>query len=374
VFFHLLLEGSFTDFFNQIEPMKKHNFGAGPGILPEQAIKASAEAVINFNGTGLSLLEISHRSKDFEAVLAKTKSLVKELLGVPDTHSILFLQGGASTQFAMVPMNLLKTKAGYFDTGVWANKALKEAKLFGEVVNVASSKDKNYSYIPKGFSIPTDIDYLHITSNNTIYGTQIKNFPDSPVPVVCDMSSDIFSRPVDVSKFDLIYAGAQKNMGPAGVTLVIVKNDILGKTGRTIPTMLNYQTHIEGDSMFNTPPVFPIFVCMATLEWLKSIGGVPAIEKINKEKFDLFYGEVDSNPMFKGTCAPEDRSPMNACFLLENNSLEEEFMKAAKEAGIIGIKGHRSVGGFRASMYNALPVESVKVLTSVMREFAMKTA
>lgn len=354
--------------------MKKHNFGAGPGILPESALKASAEAVMNFNGSGLSLLEISHRSKDFEAVLQKTKSLVKELLGVPDTHSILFLQGGASTQFAMVPMNLMKTRAGYLDTGVWANKALKEAKGFGEVVTVASSKDQNYNYIPKGITVPTDIDYFHCTSNNTIYGTQLKNFPDVKVPMVCDMSSDIFSRPVDVSKFDLIYAGAQKNMGPAGVTLAIVKNDILGKTGRNIPTMLNYQTHIEGDSLFNTPPVFAIFVCMATLEWLKSIGGVAAIEKINQQKADLFYGEVDSNPMFKGTCAAEDRSPMNACFLLENPSLEEEFMKVTKEAGIIGIKGHRSVGGFRASMYNALPLESVKVLTDVMREFALKTA
>jgi phosphoserine aminotransferase len=354
--------------------MKKHNFGAGPGILPESALKASAEAVINFNGSGLSLLEISHRSKDFEAVLEKTKSLVKELLGVPDTHSILFLQGGASTQFAMVPMNLLKSKAAYLDTGVWANKALKEAKQFGEVITVASGKENNYSSIPKTYSIPADADYLHITSNNTIYGTQLKHFPESPIPVVCDMSSDIFSRPVDVSKFDLIYAGAQKNMGPAGVTLAIVKNEILGKTGRTIPTMLDYKTHIDGDSLFNTPPVFAIFVCMATLEWLKSIGGVAAIEKLNNEKAALFYGEVDSNPMFKGTCAPEDRSPMNACFLLENPALEDEFMKVAKDAGIIGIKGHRSAGGFRASMYNALPLESVQFLTTLMREFAMKTA
>ena len=354
--------------------MKKHNFGAGPGILPQSALQASAEAVMNFNGSGLSILEISHRSKDFEAVLAKTKSLVKELLNVPDTHSILFLQGGASTQFAMVPMNLLKTKAAYVDSGVWANKALKEAKLFGEVNVLASGKDKNYSYIPKNYTIPSDADYLHLTSNNTIFGTQLKTFPSSPIPVVCDMSSDIFSRPVDVSKFDLIYAGAQKNMGPAGVTLVIIKNDALGKTGRTIPTMLNYQTHIEGDSLFNTPPVFAIYVCMVTLEWLKSIGGVPAIEKINKEKADLFYGEVDSNPLFYGTCEKEDRSPMNACFLLHNTALEDEFMKMTKDAGIIGIKGHRSVGGFRASMYNALPVASVKVLTDVMREFAMKTA
>jgi phosphoserine aminotransferase len=284
------------------------------------------------------------------------------------------LQGGASTQFAMIPMNLLHTKAAYVDSGVWANKALKEAKLFGEVNVIASSKDKNYSYVPKGYTIPTDCDYLHITSNNTIYGTQMKSFPESPIPVICDMSSDIFSRPVDVSKFDVIYAGAQKNMGPAGVTLVIIKNDILKEVQRVVPTMLKYQTHIDGDSLYNTPPVFSIYVCMATLEWLKSIGGVAAIEKINKEKADLFYGEVDSNPMFRGTCEVEDRSFMNACFLLNNPDLDDDFMKMAKDAGIIGIKGHRSVGGFRASMYNALPLESVKVMTQVMKEFALKTA
>lgn len=354
--------------------MKKHNFGAGPGILPESAIKKSANAVLDLNNIGLSILEISHRSKDFEPILQNTKALVKELLGVPDNYSILFLQGGASTQFAMVAMNLLHRKAAYVDSGVWANKAIKEAKLFGEVNVIASSKDKNYSYVPKGYSIPTDCDYLHITSNNTIYGTQMKSFPDSPIPVVCDMSSDIFSRPVDVSKFDLIYAGAQKNMGPAGVTLVIIKNDILKDVQRVVPTMLKYQTHIEGDSMYNTPPVFSIYVCMVTLEWLKSIGGVPAIEKINQAKADLFYGEVDNNPLFTGTCEKEDRSNMNACFLLKNAALDEDFMKMAKESGIIGIKGHRSVGGFRASMYNALPLESVQVLTQVMKEFALKTA
>jgi phosphoserine aminotransferase len=354
----------------------KHNFGAGPGILPQDALKKSAEAVINFNNSGMSVLEISHRSKDFEAVLQKAKSLVKELLNVPDNYSILFVQGGASTQFAMVPMNLLKTggTAAYIESGVWASKAIKEAKMLGNVNVIASSKDKNFSYIPKTFTIPSDADYLHITSNNTIYGTQIKNFPESPIPVVCDMSSDIFSRVVDVSKFDLIYAGAQKNMGPAGVTLVIIKNDILGKTGRTIPTMLDYKTHIEADSLYNTPPVFPILVCMYTLEWLKSIGGVPAIEKINRQKADLFYSEVDSNPMFSGTCAKEDRSDMNACFLLKNQEQDEEFMNMAKAAGIVGIKGHRSVGGFRASMYNALPLESVAILTKLMKEFAMKTA
>ncbi len=354
--------------------MRKHNFGAGPGILPEYAIKKASEAAFDFNGIGMSILEISHRSKEFDAVMVQAKSLVKELLNVPDNYSILFLQGGASTQFAMVPMNLLKTKAAYVESGVWANKAIKEAKMYGDVNIIASSKEKNFSFVSKGYTIPTDCDYLHITSNNTIYGTQMKNFPESPIPVVCDMSSDIFSRPVDVSKFDLIYAGAQKNMGPAGVTLVIVKNDILGKTGRTIPTMLDYQTHIEGDSLYNTPPVFAIYVCMLTLEWLKSIGGVSAIQKINEEKGRIFYNEVDTNPLFTGTCAEEDRSLMNACFLLKNAELDEEFLKAAKSAGIIGLKGHRSVGGFRASMYNALPLESVKVLTQLMKEFALKTA
>jgi len=354
--------------------MRKHNFGAGPGILPQSALDKSAAAALDFNGLGMSILEISHRSKDFEAVMDRTKSLVKELLGVPDGYSILFLQGGASTQFAMVPMNCLHTKAAYVDSGVWANKAIKEAKLFGDVNVIASSKDKNYSFVPKGYEIPSDCDYLHITSNNTIYGTQMKTFPSSPIPVVCDMSSDIFSRPVDVSSFDLIYAGAQKNMGPAGVTLVIVKNDFLKEISRTVPTMLKYQTHIDGDSLYNTPPVFSIYVCMATLEWLKSIGGVNAIEKINTQKADLFYGEVDNNPLFTGTCAVEDRSHMNACFLLKDPSQDDAFLQATKEAGIVGIKGHRSVGGFRASMYNALPIESVKVLTEVMKDFALKTA
>ncbi|MFM1744695.1 MAG: hypothetical protein RLZZ630_632 [Bacteroidota bacterium] len=354
--------------------MRKHNFGAGPGILPQSALDKSAAAALDFNGLGMSILEISHRSKDFEAVMDRTKSLVKELLGVPDGYSILFLQGGASTQFAMVPMNCLHTKAAYVDSGVWANKAIKEAKLFGDVNVIATSKDKNYSFVPKGYEIPSDCDYLHITSNNTIYGTQMKAFPSSPIPVVCDMSSDIFSRPVDVSSFDLIYAGAQKNMGPAGVTLVIVKNDFLKEISRTVPTMLKYQTHIDGDSLYNTPPVFPIYVCMATLEWLKSIGGVNAIEKINTQKADLFYGEVDNNPLFTGTCAVEDRSHMNACFLLKDPSQDDAFLQATKEAGIVGIKGHRSVGGFRASMYNALPIESVKVLTEVMKDFALKTA
>ena len=354
--------------------MRKHNLGAGPGVLPESALQKSAAAALDFNNIGMSILEISHRSKDFEQVLENTTSLVKELLGVPDNYSILFLQGGASTQFAMVPMNLLHTKAAYVDSGVWANKALKEAKLFGDIQVIASSKDQNYSYVPKNYVIPTDCDYLHITSNNTIYGTQISEFPNSPIPLICDMSSDIFSRPIDVSKFDLIYAGAQKNMGPAGVTLVIIKNDILKEVNRVVPTMMRYATHIEGGSMYNTPPVFSIYVCMATLEWLKSIGGVSAIEKINKQKAELFYNEVDTNPLFTGTCAVEDRSRMNACFLLKNPELDEEFLKQAKAHGIIGIKGHRSVGGFRASMYNALPLESVKALTDLMKDFALKTA
>ncbi len=354
----------------------KHNFGAGPGILPKQAIEKSAQAVLDLNGTGLSILEISHRSKDFDAILEQTKSLVKELLNVPDNYSILFLQGGASTQFAMVPMNFLSDggKAAYVESGVWASKAAKEAALFGKVDLIASSKDRNFCYVPTGYGIPDDADYLHITSNNTIYGTQMASFPESPIPVICDMSSDIFSRPVDVSKFDLIYAGAQKNMGPAGVTLVIMKNDICGKSGRKLPTMLDYKTHIDNDSLFNTPPVFAIYVCMATLEWLKQIGGVSAIERINKQKADALYHEIDSNPIFKGTADIDSRSKMNACFLLEKPELEEAFSALLKSNGIIGLKGHRSVGGFRASLYNALPLESVQYLVSLMRDFAKSNA
>ncbi len=351
--------------------MTKHNFGAGPGILPRAAIENSAAAVLNLNGSGLSLLEISHRSKEFEAIISKARSLVKELLNVPDNYSILFLQGGASTQFAMVPMNLLPPggKAAYIDSGVWASKAIKEVKLHGEAVVIASSKDKNYSYIPKGYTIPSDVAYLHITSNNTIYGTQMTEFPESPVPVVCDMSSDIFSRPVDVSKFDLIYAGAQKNMGPAGTTLVIIKNGIAGKSGRVIPTMFNYQTHIDGESLYNTPPVFPIYVCMETLAWLKEAGGVRAIAEVNHEKAALLYDEIDRNVMFEGTVNKEDRSKMNACFLMKDSGRTDEFMQVLKDNGVVGLKGHRSVGGFRASMYNALPLESVEFLVSLMRNF-----
>jgi phosphoserine aminotransferase len=350
----------------------KHNFGAGPGILPHEVLKQASEAVIDFNGTGLSLLEISHRSKEFEAVLDEAVSLVKELFNVPEGYSVLFLQGGASTQFALAPYNLLPEggKAAYVETGVWANKALKEAKYFGEVQVVATSKEANFTYIPKDFEIPADAAYIHITSNNTIYGTQLQEFFKSPIPVVCDMSSDIFSRVVNVADFGLIYAGAQKNMGPAGVTLVIVKDDLLGKTGRKIPAMFNYQTQIEGGSMYNTPPVFAIYVSMLTLKWLKAKGGVPAIEQENITKARVLYEEIDRNPLFKAVAALEDRSKMNVCFVMENPELEKPFLKLAEERGIVGIKGHRSVGGFRASIYNALPISSIYVLIDVMQEFA----
>jgi phosphoserine aminotransferase len=350
----------------------KHNFGAGPGILPHEVLKQAAAAVVDFNGIGLSILEISHRSPEFEAVLDEAVKLVKELFSVPEGYSVLFLQGGASTQFAMIPYNLLPDggKAAYLESGVWANKALKEAKYFGEAQIVATAKEANFTYIPKDFEIPADAAYFHITSNNTIYGTQLHKFFPSPVPVVCDMSSDIFSRKINVADFGLIYAGAQKNMGPAGVTLVIVKDDILGKSGRKIPSMFNYQTQIEGGSMYNTPPVFAIYVSMLTLNWLKSKGGVEAIEKENEAKAKVLYEEIDRNPLFKGVCVPEDRSIMNVCFITENPELEKPFLKLCDEKGIIGIKGHRSAGGFRASIYNALPITSVYVLIDAMREFA----
>jgi phosphoserine aminotransferase len=350
----------------------KHNFGAGPGILPHEVLKQASEAVIDFNGTGLSLLEISHRSKEFEAVLDEAVALVKELFNVPEGYSVLFLQGGASTQFAMAPYNLLPSngKAAYLETGVWANKALKEAKYFGEVEIVASSKESNFTYIPKDYTIPADAAYFHITSNNTIYGTQLQEFPKSPIPVVCDMSSDIFSRKINVADFGLIYAGAQKNMGPAGVTLVIVKDEILGKVDRKIPAMLNYQTQIEGGSMYNTPPVFAIYVSMLTLNWLKAKGGVEAIEQENITKARVLYEEIERNPIFKPVCAVEDRSHMNVTFVMENPELEKPFLKLCDERGIVGIKGHRSVGGFRASIYNALPITSVYALIDVMQEFA----
>ena len=350
--------------------MKKHNFSAGPCILPQEVLKQASAAVLNFNDDNLSLIEISHRSKPFVAVMDKAIGLVKELLNVPKGYSVLFLQGGASMEFLMVAMNLMKVdgKAAYTNTGAWAKKAITEANSLGEAIVLGDSSDKNYNYIPKGYTIPSDVDYFHCTSNNTIYGTQMKEFPHCPTLMVCDMSSDIFSRKVEVSKFDIIYAGAQKNMGPAGATLVIVKDEILGKTGRKIPTMLDYNTHISKDSMFNTPPVFPIYVSMLTLEWLKNLGGVEAIEKINQQKADLLYGEIDRNPLFEGTAAMEDRSNMNVCFLLTDSSKEGAFNTMWDEAGISGIKGHRSVGGYRASMYNAMPIESVQVLVDTMNK------
>jgi len=350
--------------------MKKHNFSAGPCILPKEVLKEASQAILNFNNDNLSLIEISHRSKPFMDVMKKAIALVKELLEVPEGYSVLFLQGGASLEFLMVPFNLMKEggKAAYTNTGAWAKKAITEAKSLGDTVVVGDSSDKNYNYIPKDYEIPNDVDYFHCTSNNTIYGTQMKNFPTVPTLMVCDMSSDIFSRTIELSKFDLIYAGAQKNMGPAGTTLVIVKDEILGKNGRKIPTMLNYNTHISKGSMFNTPPVFAIYVSMLTLQWLKDFGGVEAIEKTNQEKADLLYSEIDRNPLFEGTANKEDRSNMNVCFLLTDSSKEEMFNKMWQEAGINGLKGHRSVGGYRASLYNALPNESVQILVNIMRK------
>ena len=353
--------------------MKKHNFSAGPCILPPQVMQQAAEAVLDFNGLGLSLIEISHRSKDFVEVMEKARVLALELLGLENKgYKALFLQGGASTQFLMTAYNLLENKAGYLNTGTWSSKAIKEAELFGQVLEVASSKDQNFNYIPKGYTIPKGLDYLHLTSNNTIYGTQIKVFPKADCPLVCDMSSDIFSREMDFSKFDLIYAGAQKNMGPAGTTLVVVKEDILGKVTRKIPSMMDYQLHIDKDSMYNTPAVFPVYVSMLTLDWLKNLGGIAAIEEINEKKAQLIYSEIDLNPLFKGFAKKEDRSNMNATFNLTNEKLKDTFDTMCKEAGINGINGHRSVGGYRASMYNALPLESVGVLVDVMDELERK--
>ncbi|HNY23393.1 MAG TPA: 3-phosphoserine/phosphohydroxythreonine transaminase [Bacteroidales bacterium] len=348
-----------------------YNFNAGPCILPKEALQAGINALQDFNGSGMSVIEISHRSKDWEAVMNECRALWRELLQIPDNYDILFLGGGASLQFCMVPMNLMENKAAYLDTGVWAKKAYKEAKNLGNAVCVASSSDKNYTYIPKGYEIPKDADYFHITTNNTIYGTEIRKDIDCPVPLVADMSSDIMSRPVDVSKYALIYGGAQKNVGPAGVTFVIIRKDMTGKVSRYVPTMLSYQTHMEGESMFNTPPVFSIYIMTQTLKWLKSIGGVAAINKRNIEKASLLYGEIDRNSLFTGTAAPEDRSIMNICFVMApgHEALEAEFMDFAKARGMVGIKGHRSVGGFRASVYNACPVESVKALVECMQDF-----
>lgn len=354
--------------------MKKHNFSAGPSILPREAIENGAKAILDFDGIGLSLLEMSHRSKDFEKVNDEANALFRELLGVPDNYKIIFLGGGASTQFYMVPYNLLEKKAGYVNTGVWAKKAIKEAKLFGEVSVLASSEDKNFSYIPKGFDIPSDLDYLHITTNNTIFGTEYHEDIDSPVPLVADMSSDILSRPVDVSKYGLIYGGAQKNIGPAGVTFVIVREDLLGKVSRPFPSMIDYRIHIAEDSMFNTPPVFPIFMVRETLRWLKGLGGVEAVYKMNREKAGILYDEIDRSRIFIGTAAKEDRSLMNICFVLkpEFEGLYDEFMEFSKAKGMVGLKGHRLVGGFRASTYNALPKESVQALVECMQEFEKK--
>ncbi len=354
--------------------MKKHNFSAGPCILPQSVMKKASEAVVNFNDLNLSLIEISHRSPDFVTVMERARSLALELLGIENKgYQALFLQGGASLEFLMVAYNLLQKKAAYLNTGTWANKAIKEAKLFGDLIEVASSKDLNYSYIPKNYSVPNDVDYFHLTSNNTIYGTQVYHFPTPDTNIVCDMSSDIFSRQLDFSQFDLIYAGAQKNMGPAGTTLVIVKEEILGKVSRDIPSMLDYQVHIGKDSMFNTPSVFPVYVSMLTLEWLKDLGGISEIEKINNQKADLLYSEIDRNPLFRGfVTQKEDRSKMNATFNLIQDSLKDQFDSLWKEAGINGLNGHRSVGGYRASMYNALPLESVAVLVEVMKELERK--
>ena len=352
--------------------MKKHNFCAGPSILPREVIEQTAQAILDFNGSGLSILEISHRSKDFQAVIDEAVALFKEILNIPEGYSVLFLGGGASMQFCMVPYNFLEKKAAYLNTGVWAKKALKEAKGFGEAVEVASSADATFNYIPKGYAIPEDADYFHVTSNNTIYGTEIREDLDSPVPMIADMSSDIFSRPVDISKYICIYGGAQKNLAPAGATFVIVKDEALNKVSRYIPTMMNYQTHIEGGSMFNTPPVLPIYSAMLTLRWIKANGGVEEMQRRAKERADLLYGEIDRNKMFRATVAdPEDRSYMNICFVMsdEYKELEAEFMKFATERGMVGIKGHRSVGGFRASCYNAMPLESVQALVDCMREF-----
>ena len=356
--------------------MKKHNFNAGPAVLPRVAVENGAKAVLDFDGTGMSILEVSHRSKEFQAVMDQTLSLFGELLDLPSNYKVILLGGGASTQFYEVPFNLLEKKAGYVNTGVWAKKAIKEAKLFGDVEVLASSEDKNFSYVPKGYAIPKDLDYLHITTNNTIFGTELHTDIDSPVPLVADMSSDILSRPVDVTKYAMIYGGAQKNLAPAGVTFAIVNEDVLGKVSRKIPTMIDYRTHIAEGSMFNTPPVFPIFVMRETLKWLKDLGGLKKMYEINKAKAKLIYDEIDRNPMFKGTAAVEDRSIMNVCFVPADRyeSIYDDFMTFSKERGIVGIKGHRLVGGFRASIYNALPIESVQALVDCMQEFEKASA
>lgn len=354
---------------------KAHNFTAGPCILPEEVFSKASKAAACFTDDGLSILEISHRSPAFVDIMSHTRQLVKEVLNIPDGYQVLFLQGGASLGFLYSVVNFMKEENGsaaYVNTGAWSTKAIKEAKIYGEAKEIASSKDKNFNYIPKGYEVPTDVDYLHITSNNTIAGTQFKKFPNSSVPMICDMSSDIFSKPIDVSKFAMIYAGAQKNMGPAGATLYIVKEELLGKTGRNIPAMLDLKTHIKKDSSFNTPPVFSIYASMLNLEWLKKEGGVEEMKKRNEAKAELLYNEIDENPMFKAICEKEDRSTMNATFLLDNEEHKAEFDKMINDAKIVGLNGHRSVGGYRASMYNALTIESVQVLVDVMKVFTAK--
>lgn len=354
--------------------MKKHNFYAGPSILSEYTIRNTADAVLNFAGTGLSILEVSHRGKEFTAVIEEANALIKELLEIPQGYEVLFLGGGASMQFCMLPFNLLKTKAAYLETGTWATNAIKEAKLFGKVDVVASSKDANFSYIPKNYTVPEDVDYFHFTSNNTIYGTEMRFDPDVKVPLVADMSSDIFSRPIDISKYDAIYAGAQKNLAPSGVTIVIIKEDALGKVDRQIPTMLDYRTHVKKGSMFNTPPCLPIYSALQTLKYYKQMGGIKVMEKMDLEKAAILYDAIDSSKMFVGTAAPEDRSIMNVCFVMkdEYKELESEFIEFATSQGMVGIKGHRSVGGFRASIYNAMPKSSVEALVATMKEFERK--
>lgn len=351
--------------------MKKHNFNAGPSILPRIAVENSAKAILDLNGIGLSLLEISHRSKDFQSILDETMALFKELMEIPAGYQVIFLGGGASMQFCMIPYNFLGKKAAYLETGVWAQKAIKEAKFFGEVDVVASSADKNFTYIPKSYTIPTDADYFHITTNNTIYGSEIKYDIDSPVPLFADMSSDILSRPVDVSKYDLIYGGAQKNLGPAGVTFVIIKEEIAAKAVRKVPTMLQYPTHLKEPSLYNTPPVFAIYTCLETLRWIKNLGGVKAVQEMNIRKANLLYDAIDNSKMFVGTVEKDSRSLMNICFVMKEQYKDKEdaFMEFAKTRGMIGIKGHRSVGGFRASVYNAMPYESVQALVEAMADF-----
>ncbi len=351
--------------------MKKYNFNAGPSMLPSEVIENTAKQCLDFNGSGLSLMEISHRAKDFQPVVDEAVDLIKELLQVPEGYSVIFLGGGASLEFCMIPYNFLIKKAAYLNTGTWAKKAMKEAKLFGDVVEVASSADANYTFIPKDWTCPTDVDYLHITTNNTIYGTEIRKELDVPVRMIADMSSDIFSRPIDVAKYDCIYAGAQKNLAMAGVTLAIIKDDALGKAPRQIPTMLDYRTHVEKGSMFNTPPVVPIYSALETLRWIKKNGGVEAMDKLALQRADILYSEIDRNKLFKGTVATEDRSVMNICFVMndEYKELEKPFFDFATERGMVGIKGHRSVGGFRASCYNAQTIEGVNALVQAMKDF-----